>query len=381
MKKLVLLAAVLLGISTANAQQMAMEQNKFGDNWSFGLKGGVVTPFKDASFFGDMRGAFGAEVRKQITPIFGLGIEGEWSVNTSYHTSSAAFDHQYLGVFGTVNFMNLFAGYKGAPRLFELELHASTGWLHSYYLKIEAPDYNSWANKLGLNFNFNLGEEKAWTVSLKPAVVWNMGTPASQNYCSYNANNAAIEVMAGITYHFKNSNGKHYMTYVRAYDQAEIDGLNTRINDLRGQLDAANAELAAANARNQQLQNDLTNCLNRKPEVIKEVIEKPYGTIRYINFGLGKSTISADQMPNVAAIAAYLKNHPEAKVEVKGYASKDGSIEINTRLANERAAAVKNTLVKKYGIAADRIIASGQGIGEMFEEESWNRVSICTIED
>ena len=36
-------------------------------------------------------------------------------------------------------------------------------------------------------------------------------------------------------------------------------------------------------------------------------------------------------------------------------------------------------LVKKYGIDAKRINAQGQGISDMFDELSWNRVSICEI--
>ena len=40
---------------------------------------------------------------------------------------------------------------------------------------------------------------------------------------------------------------------------------------------------------------------------------------------------------------------------------------------------MKDMLVKKYGIAANRINAEGQGISNMFDELSWNRVSICEI--
>lgn len=36
-------------------------------------------------------------------------------------------------------------------------------------------------------------------------------------------------------------------------------------------------------------------------------------------------------------------------------------------------------LVNRYRIAKDRIVAEGQGVGYMFEEPDWNRVSICTI--
>ena len=144
----------------------------------------------------------------------------------------------------------------------------------------------------------------------------------------------------------------------------------------------AGAALEDVVAKNKQLENDLTECRNRKPEVISVVkVDNQLSTVRYVNFSIGKSTISADQMPNVAAVASYLKNHPKSKVVIKGYASKDGPEEVNIRLANQRAESVKNTLIKKYGIASDRIEASGQGIGEMFDEESWNRVAICTVDE
>lgn len=76
-----------------------------------------------------------------------------------------------------------------------------------------------------------------------------------------------------------------------------------------------------------------------------------------------------------------MKKNPKSKVVIKGYASQDGNLDFNIKLAQKRAESVKNALVKKYGISADRIQAEGQGIGHMFKEESWNRVSICTLDD
>ena len=35
--------------------------------------------------------------------------------------------------------------------------------------------------------------------------------------------------------------------------------------------------------------------------------------------------------------------------------------------------------MRRYNIPESRIEASGEGIGNMFDEESWNRVSICTL--
>ena len=37
--------------------------------------------------------------------------------------------------------------------------------------------------------------------------------------------------------------------------------------------------------------------------------------------------------------------------------------------------------MKRYKIAENRITAEGQGVGNMFEEPDWNRVSICTIHE
>ena len=98
-----------------------------------------------------------------------------------------------------------------------------------------------------------------------------------------------------------------------------------------------------------------------------------------VHFPVNKTAITADQRPNVERIAAYMKSHPEATCEIKGYASPEGPQDNNIKLANGRAASVKDMLVKKYGIAANRIKAAGQGISNMFDELSWNRVSICEI--
>ena len=100
-----------------------------------------------------------------------------------------------------------------------------------------------------------------------------------------------------------------------------------------------------------------------------------------ITFRQGKTIVDAAQLPNVERIATYMKNHKDSKVVIKGYASPEGNPEINTRLARERAEAVKNILINKYGIAANRITAEGQGVGDMFSEPDWNRVAICTLEE
>ena len=386
MKKILLLTAMALGMVSAQAQT-TVAGSKFTDNWSFTLKGGAVLPAKtvsDNGFWGGARGMAGVELRKQITPVFGLGVEGEWTVNTSSWgglRSANVFDHQYVGMFGAVNLMNAFAGYTGAPRVFELEAVAGAGWLHAYYPHTTGLDGNSWGTKVGLNFNFNLGENKAWTLSFKPAMLWNMNGNPTANVLGYAANydinHGYVELQAGVTYHFGNSNGTHSFVVVRPYDQAEIDALNAQINELRGMLDACGVNNAALLAQIADLQAQLDAC-NRRPAAVEKVV-KDLNNIRYVFFNCGSSYIQPNQQPNIAMVADQLKGNPKATVKVQGYASKDGSLAFNKKLAERRAEAVKKELVKRYGISADRISAEGMGIGDLFTENSWNRVSVCTI--
>lgn len=388
MKKAILLAAMALSVAGASAQT-TVAGSKFTDNWSFTLKGGAVMSSKsvaDNGFWDNARGIVGAELRKQITPVFGLGVEGEWTINTSSwagYRSGNWFDHQYVGVFGAFNLMNAFAGYTGAPRLFELEVVGGTGWLHAYYPHTSGKDGNSWATKVGMNFNFNLGESKEWTLAFKPAYLWNMNGNPRPNILGYEArydsNFGYLELEAGITYHFGNSNGTHHFTVVRPYDQSEIDALNAQINALRGELEASGANNAALLAQIADLQAQLDAC-NRRPPVVEKVV-KDLNNIRYVFFNCGSAYVQPNQQPNIAMVADQLKENSNATVTVKGYASKDGSAAFNRKLAERRAEAVKKELVKRYGIASDRVKAEGMGVGDLFQENSWNRVSVCTVSE
>ena len=166
MKKFIFMIVALMGmVMSVNAQ--TVESSRFTDNWSVGLKGGAVTPLNHSAFWGDMRGVVGLELKKEVTPILGLGVEGEWTVNTSAWSrnvhSTNVFDHQLVGGFLTGNLMNAIAGYRGTPRLVEVEAVAGLGWLHTYLNSAE--DLNGWYTKFGANVNFNLGTERAWVVS------------------------------------------------------------------------------------------------------------------------------------------------------------------------------------------------------------------------
>ena len=386
MKKVILLAAVALGAMSAQAQQ-AVEAPKFFDNWSISLVGGGTTPLLQIDEIGKVRGIAGIEIEKQVSPILAVGLEGNWGINTSYGEGVNVFDDQYAGVYGAINLNKLFGACKCKSQLFEVEAVAGAGWGRYYdknwndenWYTGYAADHNFFATKAGLNLNFNVS--KIITLSLKPSVTWNMSDAVQGNLryingssasASYDAEYAKFNLMAGVTFHLGNKGFK----CVKPYDQAEVDALNAQINDLRAANDACNGKVSALAAENAALAAELAACKNRKPEV-KEVKIDNYE--RHVYFNQGSSKIQASQKAVVSMVADYLNNNPGSKVEIKGYASVEGSQALNEKLAAARAEAVKNMLVKTYKIDADRISASGQGETDMFKETSWNRVSICTV--
>lgn len=385
MKKLFTIVAMGAAVLTASAQK-TVQGSRFFDNWSVGIVGGGIVPATNSDYIKDIRATYGVEINKQITPIFGLGAQLTAANNVT--PSKNIFDATNVTLMGRLNLSNIFLGYKGVPRTFEAELAVGCGWGRNYYPSTVRNDYDYLTSKYGLNFNFNLGEQKAWTIGIKPSLVLNMSSDRNFHVIEPSLTNkdmAAFELMAGVAYHFKNkSNGKHYMTLIKAYDQAEVDGLNAKINDLRAQVNEKDGQIAKANADNRNLQQQLNEARNQKPTIQTETktITNNFSSLEQtVTFRQGKSVVDASQLPNVERVATFLKNHKNSTVDIKGYASPEGSAEVNARIAKARAEAVKTILVNKYKIAASRISAEGQGVGNMFSENDWNRVSICTINE
>ena len=64
-------------------------------------------------------------------------------------------------------------------------------------------------------------------------------------------------------------------------------------------------------------------------------------------------------------------------MKVLGYASPEGPADLNQKLSVERAEVVKNALIKKYKIAADRITTEGLGATDKLSDEiDFNRVAM-----
>lgn len=112
------------------------------------------------------------------------------------------------------------------------------------------------------------------------------------------------------------------------------------------------------------------------PKVESKVVEENFR--RDIFFPIGNTNIAKSQTTKIAEIVEYMKENPDAKITLTGYADKGtGSAAFNDKIAARRAQTVYNTLAAK-GVAKSRMIKESKGCRiQPFEENDMNRVTIC----
>ena len=116
-------------------------------------------------------------------------------------------------------------------------------------------------------------------------------------------------------------------------------------------------------------------------EVVKEVIKEVSGSgAAAIFFKIGRSQISPEGMVNVKLMAKVIKQTPNTKYKVAGFADKGtGSVKTNQTLSEKRAQAVYDALVAE-GVNPSQLekVAMG-GTDPMFEKAYLNRVVILEV--
>lgn len=334
MKKVLFTFMMLFSLITANAQ-IATENSRLFDNTYVGVEVGAATPLNFDPVF-PLNTIAGIKLGKEFTPVVGLEVEGQvfFNDNNVGRWTNTFVKGTNVTLAGTINLSNWFGGYKGTPRVFEVKTNTGIGWLHKWNSD------NALSGKTGLDFNFNLGKKKAHTLSINPAVYWNLAD--NGRAVQFNKNYAQLAVFAGYTYHFKTSNKTHHF---KTYD---VGALLTQIDDLKGRM----------------------KNIPRRPRVVEKVVERVVtDTIKIDNqeyvvlFAYNSSELadsSKDQLNKLESGTV---------VTVLGFASPEGASEYNLTLSQARADAVSNYL-KERGV----VVESATGLG--VQGETSNRIVI-----
>lgn len=357
MKKVIVFLMALC-MSLGMSAQLATQNAKLFDNTYVTVQGGVATPLTFNKMF-PLNPTAGVAFGKWFTPVWGAEVEGTVFFNDNGFENERPFvKAHYVGVNGLVNFTNLFCGYKGVPRVFEVGGVFGTGWLHGYCKGRVLDDTGAlvWANedanglgvKTGLDFAFNLGKNRAHTVSVRPSVLWDVNHAHEQLYESFDKRNAQLMVNVAYTYHFKTSNCTHNFV---VYD---VGALVDEMNRLRAELEKKPTEVVRVEER----------------VVTKEVpVERTVEVMTNANQTVVFFAFDSDVLTDAAKEAL---DKVEGTVEVVAYASPEGSAEYNKGLSKRRADVVKNYLETR-GVTVTK--AEGLGVNG----EASGRVAIVTV--
>ena len=369
---------VVMSIQATSAQTVVESKNL--DNWYLGINAGALSKTKGYPFFENLNPQAGLRIGRWFTPAVGLAFDGQAAFRNHPYCPLGTFVRGTdLSMLGTLNLSNWLGGYPGEPRTFEVVALAGLGWQHLFSSPANAWHLNGHRNfmtsKFAIDFAFNLGAARAWQVYLEPTIDYQVaGTTGYEEA-------AGQGLVAGVNYKFGNTNGTHNFKIAQLRDQAEIDALNNRINELRQDISDKDAEILHDGQVISDLRAQLEKEKQKQPTVVNKVTKVVNNNVLQptIIFGQGKSTVDAAQMASVAMVAKYMKNHPESHILIKGYASPEGNPELNQRLSEARANAVKTALVSRYGIAASRLTIQGMGAtDELFDEIDFNRVATFT---
>lgn len=297
-------------------------------------------------------------VGKYFSPKWGarLSISG-WRGKAASLIGKSAHGF-YYGAVTADGLMNINQLIKAYPeRLFDVSLIAGIGFNRSF-----DPGISSFMGRLGLQGSFRLNEAFDFNIEALAN-----GVSDRWNGRNDHSIDTYFNLELGITYKFGTS-----FKCISCISEEYTETLYTEeeLNNL------INEERAAAKNELQQVIETKTDTVFLKPDCPPAKVVK--GIKSHVAFGVGRTNISESQIMNVLAIADYMKQFPESKAVVTGFADNGtGSHELNLRLARQRAEAVAKMLQDTYGIEGSRLtIESMKDKEQPFQTNDWNRVVI-----
>jgi len=376
-KSALLLSFAAVAFTSASAQESVEEYekkskpqfvvNKFWDGWYIGANGGFQVyrgeNDTEAKFKDRMTPAINFEFGKWVTPSFGArGVVGGFKLKgTEFENPSKMFEWDYYSVRMDLMFNIINAFNYNPKRVYEPIIYAGFGWADGKDVKATLTE------RFGLINNFRVS--KLIDINIEGSIglfpeVWD-GKVGHRDL------DGLFAVTAGIAFKFPK---RDFDTYDPKCP-IEVDRLNSRVNELY-------ASLNDANSRNAQLEKDLIDARNKKPEVIEVIKEAPsvMASPTAVLFSFNSSKVLKDQMLTISNMADVIKANPNKQYKVVGYADKaTGSEEYNMKLSERRAESVAKVLTDKFGVNPSQITTMAKGSSEqVYEENNWNRVAIIS---
>ena len=365
--KNILLSGILaLSFTAASAQEETKTEYVFNPHWYLQLQGGAQYTLGETSFGDLISPNIQVGVGYEFNKVVGARLSiNAWKSKGGLDERTYEYDYEWKYVApmleATFNLSNLFCDYN-PKRLVNVGLFAGIGM----NIGFDNDEAEELANTEGLSDYFGY----LWEDDTEVRFVGRIG--ANVDFRLSDVVSLGIEVNAStLNDHYNSKKAGNPDWYFNG-----LIGLKFNLGKTY-----TTREIPAA----------------PKPveRVIERVVEKPAPAPvveqpkpapqekirREIFFVLRGSEIDAEGMKKIDDIVRFMQDHPEATVDVTGYADKGtGNEKINEGYAQKRADAVAKVLNEK-GIAKDRMNVTSKGSREQpFSENNKNRVTICVAE-
>lgn len=391
MKKLgLLLLACLIFSGSTFAQEYAVKQNKFKDNWfleapKIGANINIASDWKLNSGLKDVTSPYiGVGFGKYFNPQFGARIEvGGFRMKNYFETFDKSLKANYVQAnFDIlVNLFNTFGKFK-EDRKFDLYGILGIGYVRHLGYVNATTDFGA-ANDDVLRGTKNyivprIALEGAFHVS--PLIDLNL--EVSGNVINGNFNNSKRKVngylnaTVGVAYKFK----KRGFEYAEVVEPGLVASLNDEINKQRG-IVSENEETINKLRTKLKDSRDENEILSKKLAECEKCNKNKVNNQLVITYRIGKTEVSKEQLVSLYNVAQILKENPEAKVEIDAYAdAQTGSAKRNKYLTEKRCDNIVKILTDNYGISKDRVITRSHGSAEqIYDNNEWNRVAVIIV--
>ncbi len=349
------------------------------DNWYLQLGAGMQVPFTDKTVGGDYE--------HHITATYNLGI-GHWfspylGFRFSGYYGKIHYDYNRMTTanYANLNFdimwdmCNSIAGVD-ANRPFSILPYFGVGGAYSWDHKSHGLGSDVYSHPNGKNREWMLPVSAGIQLRLRLCKYVDFFADCRAAFMADNFNTAVqgdpieanVSVTGGLSITF---GGRKFTRYNPCGYLDYINTLNGRVNDLRGELAATTAALAAAEAQ--------LPC----PEVSETTIIEQAPMLSAVRFRIDSSNISDEEMVNIYNCAQWMKANPDVTVVVQGYADRDtGTAPYNMQLSQRRCQSVVDALVNKYGIDPSRLVMEANGSDvQPYDVNNWNRIVLFTQPD
>jgi outer membrane protein OmpA-like peptidoglycan-associated protein len=381
------LTVMILLISVAAYAQGQNEGNKYGpyvtnkffDNWFISVGGGVQVLYGEhdnvAAFGKRLTPALDFSLGKWITPTIGVrgqfagfsakGLAGSALAKfkegaSSEHTGYWDEKFSFFNLHGDLlwNISNSIGGYR-ADRTWEFIPFLGVGYAKSWKENVN-PTYKEATASTGVINKIRLSDAFNFNIELRALLV-------NDRFDGFEIGQGIEEIVSatvGFTYNFPRRGFDKYKEPIIP----DYTPYTSKISDLEKQI-------AVTDAKAKKLAADLNVEKNKKPEIVKSVeyIASPLA----IFFPISQSRLTDMDLINLGNFAEAVKKSGK-KYKILGSADKaTGSKKINMKISQDRANAVYNALVNKFGVnpAQLEVIAKGDE-NEPFAKPVLNRVVI-----